>query len=499
MTLTLQGNGTLNGLTVLGAPVTTLANTGTAASPSLVFDGDSDTGLFRPGANQLGFSVGGSARLTIASNGNITCTGSATFTSQVSTSDRFDADRTVATDNVFNGRLNGSLTTQILANGSANFAGNIETTKARSNTGGSANCALLINPSDSTMFFGFRVNQSDNDLVIDSNSASNVIKFGPTGSATFAGSVQAGGNAQSGTAVGTRLNSYGAVHAARTNDSDVTWAGYKVGNNTPTSQITADGSADFSGIITTNSPTFPSTVCQIQTDAKNTEAYSPTTIYNSQTIELHNSVSMGSAIIRFRSQSNNGSAGLWNIGAVPRTNSTGADFVFQSRNTGGNYNESVRLDPNGGIKFNGDTAAANNLDDYEEGTWTPVIKSGSNTITYTGGDQRFYYQKIGNMVTVTFSLNAATTSGTAGGPFIIEGLPFSSANISNLRFIGTHVVYYGSGLTATGWPNFAHVASNTSFMDVYTKTSSTGNYDRANVGQVGSNTYFFWQITYQTA
>ena len=94
MTLTLQGNGTLNGLTVLGAPVTTLANTGTAASPSLVFDGDSDTGLFRPGANQLGFSVGGSARLTIASNGNITCTGSATFTSQVSTSDRFDADRT---------------------------------------------------------------------------------------------------------------------------------------------------------------------------------------------------------------------------------------------------------------------------------------------------------------------------------------------------------------------------------------------------------------------
>ena len=59
MTLTLQGNGTLNGLTVLGAPVTTLANTGTAASPSLVFDGDSDTGLFRPGANQLGLSVGG--------------------------------------------------------------------------------------------------------------------------------------------------------------------------------------------------------------------------------------------------------------------------------------------------------------------------------------------------------------------------------------------------------------------------------------------------------
>ena len=159
--------------------------------------------------------------------------------------------------------------------------------------------------------------------------------------------------------------------------------------------------------------------------------------------------------------------------------------------------------PNGqGIDFSATEGTGVNssiLDDYEEGTWTPVIKSGSNTITYTGGDQQFYYQKIGNMVTVTFSLNGATTAGTAGGPFIIEGLPFNSANISNLRSIGTHVVYYGSGLRATGWPNFAHVGSNTSNMDVYTKTSTAGNYDRANVDQVGSGTYFFWQVTYQTA
>ena len=28
----------------------------------------------------------------------------------------------------------------------------------------------------------------------------------------------------------------------------------------------------------------------------------------------------------------------------------------------------------GGITFNGDTASANALDDYEEGTWTPTWK-----------------------------------------------------------------------------------------------------------------------------
>ena len=79
-------------------------------------------------------------------------------------------------------------------------------------------------------------------------------------------------------------------------------SGLKVGDSGNTERINlkgSDGGASFTGIITTNSPTYPSTVCQIQTDAKNTEVYSQTTIYNSQTIELHNSVSMGSAIIRF--------------------------------------------------------------------------------------------------------------------------------------------------------------------------------------------------------
>ena len=117
---------------------------------------------------------------------------------------------------------------------------------------------------------------------------------------------------------------------------------------------------------------------------------------------------------------------------------------------------------------------------------------------YSGGDQQFYYQKIGNHVTVTFSLNASTTAGTAGGAFTIQGLPFTSANITNLRTIGTHVVYYNTGLRASGWPNFIHVSSTVSYADVYTKTSTSGAYDRATVNQVGSSTYFFWQVTYQT-
>ena len=39
--------------------------------------------------------------------------------------------------------------------------------------------------------------------------------------------------------------------------------------------------------------------------------------------------------------------------------------------------ESIRLIDGGGITFNGDTAAANALDDYEEGTALTLLSSGS--------------------------------------------------------------------------------------------------------------------------
>jgi hypothetical protein len=76
----------------------------------------------------------------------------------------------------------------------------------------------------------------------------------------------------------------------------------------------------------------------------------------------------------------------------------------------------------GGIQFNGDTAAANALNDYEEGTWTPTIGGTwiTNPTSLSG-----LYTKIGNMVYIrlefTGGVKATTTSGW------INGLPFSGA------------------------------------------------------------------------
>jgi hypothetical protein len=83
---------------------------------------------------------------------------------------------------------------------------------------------------------------------------------------------------------------------------------------------------------------------------------------------------------------------------------------------------------NNGVTFNGDTAAANALDDYEEGTWTPVVFGGtSGTATYTA--RAGYYTKIGRQVVITWfiTFEKATIVGNVG----LAGLPFVVSNLGN--------------------------------------------------------------------
>jgi hypothetical protein len=88
-----------------------------------------------------------------------------------------------------------------------------------------------------------------------------------------------------------------------------------------------------------------------------------------------------------------------------------------------------------GLKFNGDTAAANALDDYEEGTWTMGISfgGGSTGITYSASGAK--YTKIGRQVTVT-GLIAMSNKGSSSGAAKITGLPFTVDN-ANGNFSAT--------------------------------------------------------------
>ena len=115
--------------------------------------------------------------------------------------------------------------------------------------------------------------------------------------------------------------------------------------------------------------------------------------------------------------------------------------------------ERMRLDADG-LSFNGDTAANNSLDDYEEGTFTLVISdatSGGNSAS--GVVKQGKYTKIGNTVTVMINASGLSNGGMNGShqmfitnlPFRMKGVNQTAVftqlryfnNISNTQF-GTH-------------------------------------------------------------
>jgi hypothetical protein len=84
--------------------------------------------------------------------------------------------------------------------------------------------------------------------------------------------------------------------------------------------------------------------------------------------------------------------------------------------------EKLRIQSGGGISFNGDTAAANALDDYEEGTWTPSL-TGNSAATYSVRNGR--YTKVGNLVRArcAIKLSGWTSNGTE---VEVTGLPYAA-------------------------------------------------------------------------
>ena len=117
------------------------------------------------------------------------------------------------------------------------------------------------------------------------------------------------------------------------------------------------------------------------------------------------------------------------------------------------------LDSGNGIDFSDTTntsasnasATSELLDDYEEGTWTPVFadaNSGGNTGSYSsGGSAGNRYIKVGNLVYITCELFDINTSGMTGGNVVfIRGLPFSghSSGTYNVGAVHMNVVSHNA-------------------------------------------------------
>jgi hypothetical protein len=148
------------------------------------------------------------------------------------------------------------------------------------------------------------------------------------------------------------------------------------------------------------------------------------------------------------------------IDLAQTTSSADGGYIrFLTCNSGStNPTERMRLLSGGGLTFNGDTAAANALDDYEEGTFTPVFQQGLTSAGYS--TQIGTYIKIGRQVICSIQLRA--TSGTENNSHIyVGGLPFTITNDVDHSF-GAFWTYNGGFWTSS---------ANTSFLGLRNQTN----------------------------
>ena len=140
------------------------------------------------------------------------------------------------------------------------------------------------------------------------------------------------------------------------------------------------------------------------------------------------------------------------IGAT--TPSTGA-FTTLSATTGAAVGGATA--GAGGLAFPATAVAvanANTLDDYEEGTFTPVIAFGGASVGVAYSEQIGRYTKVGNKVSITIAITLAG-KGSSAGALSTTGLPFTNATVntaagvkmSNTTFTGQYSSYVGASGT----------------------------------------------------
>ena len=115
------------------------------------------------------------------------------------------------------------------------------------------------------------------------------------------------------------------------------------------------------------------------------------------------------------------------IGTSFSSTSTGSriDFFVSDGNQNGGNNTRMSILSNGGITFNGDTAAANVLDDYEEGEYDAVLTPASGSFVLDLN--ALSYTKIGRNVYINGRVHVSAANSPSGNTTI--SLPFASTTV----------------------------------------------------------------------
>jgi hypothetical protein len=146
-----------------------------------------------------------------------------------------------------------------------------------------------------------------------------------------------------------------------------------------------------------------------------------------------------------------------------------------------------------GLCFNADTAAANALDDYEEGTWTPTFTGTGATFTYSS--QQGNYIKIGTLVYAVFYVQISAISG-GSGTCGIGGLPFTTGNSASNPNPGGYIQLVGNWNTNHPDSLEASGASTTQLNLLYRSAANGTNNQSVPTSNFQANTFVRATIVY---
>ena len=166
------------------------------------------------------------------------------------------------------------------------------------------------------------------------------------------------------------------------------------------------------------------------------------------------SASGGNAVemMRFRVQNSANTSQEATLGGISGStvSNWGGSLTFHTKEANGTPNdvltERMRILNTGGITFNGDTAAANALDDYEEGTMSWRLQRSDNIGAGSNVNTRVNYTKIGNRVYVSGYIYTQNTGSSTSGVYIVLRNNSNTSNVATLPYPPNH----SGGFSVTG-------------------------------------------------
>ena len=230
---------------------------------------------------------------------------------------------------------------------------------------------------------------------------------------------------------------------------------FRVESNGNANMLFVDGGADAVGIGTATPTTQVSATTYLEVSAASGTAAIGLN-YNTGSSRWEIESDSGDDL----TMSRNGTSRLLIDGSTADISVQGGDIIFTTAGKG------ICL----GVTSNTDS---NTLDDYEEGTWSPVITDGTNNATMRSGFDKGAYTKIGNLVHVQGDVEI-TSLGSVSGDIEISGLPFAATSASDRIGFSAGTVVMNQGSITAGHSVVGQIVHGTSVIKLKVYDVSTG-------------------------